>query len=149
MDDGLNSVAAFGFEVALFSGVHGSLSGIEAQAEAGFATRRDGPTVLGAGIHGGEALGEASTGDDEVTQGVWRVVLNGNARGGVAAAHGGGEAEGEEAGELLLHEVGGWCQGAKDPVDCALEAGVGRVTGGTDEAGDQKRGSRMLLCNAR
>ena len=92
MDDGLNSVAAFGFEVALFSGVHGSLSGIEAQAEAGFATRRDGPTVLGAGIHGGEALGEASTGDDEVTQGVGRVVLDGNARGGVAAAHGGDEA---------------------------------------------------------
>ena len=99
MDDGLNSVAAFGFEVALFSGVHGSLSGIEAQAEAGFATRRDGPTVLGAGIHGGEALGEASTGDDEVTQGVGRVVLDGNARGGVAAAHGGGESEGKEAGD--------------------------------------------------
>ena len=89
MDYGLNSVAAFGFEVAFFSGVHGSLCGIEAQAEAGLASRRDGPTVLGAGIQGGEALGEASTGDDEVTQGVGRVVLDGNARGGVAAAHGG------------------------------------------------------------
>ena len=139
MDHGLNSVAAFGFEVALFSGVHGSLSGIEAQAEAGFATRRDGPTVLGAGIQGGEALGEASTGDDEVTQGVWRVVLDGNARGGVAAAHSGGESEGNEAGELL-HGVGGWCQGAKYPVDCAASGGVGLATKGADEAGDQKRG---------
>jgi len=148
VNHGLDSVPALGLEVALFSRVHGSLCGIEAQAEAGFASRRDGPTVLGAGIQGGEALGEASTGDDEVTQGVWRVVLYGDARGGVAAAHGCYEAESKEAG-VLLHEVGGWCQGAKDPVDCAVEGGVGLATRGVDGAGDRRRGSRNLLCDAR
>jgi hypothetical protein len=32
--------------------------------------------------------------------------------------------------------VGGRGQGAKDPVDCAVEAGVGLATRGADEAGD-------------
>ena len=56
MNHGLDSVPALGFKVALFSRVHGSLCGIEAQAEAGFATGFDCPAVLRVRFEGGEAF---------------------------------------------------------------------------------------------